>query len=279
MQLRQYITFQKVSLKDAYRHHFKATFQLFVPTIAISVYTMLDQTMLGYLYSEEHVTYYKDAMGFVKMFLYFITSIGTVVMPRVTNEFYNSGNGAEKAQALINTTMADGKTALTEANDAEDDAYDAYNKAFKEVNSYLTEADNKAAALVTATDALNGKNAACVAAGLGSQCANEITTASPCGTSTLSKTAQEYCDAESAYESAQSDSVTAQKASSDVQSSVNYTTLEKAYSEAKATAEKAQTTYDDAAKKFNTVNANYFEASSGSVGRNESLIWQQGRDI
>jgi O-antigen/teichoic acid export membrane protein len=105
MQLRQYITFQKVSLKDAYRHHFKATFQLFVPTIAISVYTMLDQTMLGYLYSEEHVTYYKDAMGFVKMFLYFITSIGTVVMPRVTNEFYNSGNGAEKAQALINTTM------------------------------------------------------------------------------------------------------------------------------------------------------------------------------
>jgi multidrug efflux pump subunit AcrA (membrane-fusion protein) len=157
-------------------------------------------------------------------------------------------------------TMADAKTALTEANDAEDDAYDAYNKAFKEVNSYLTEADNKAAALVTATDALNGKNAACVAAGLGSQCANEITTASPCGTSTLSKTAQEYCDAESAYESAQSDSVTAQKASSDVQSSVNYTTLEKAYSEAKATAEKAQTTYDDAAKKFNTVNANYFDA-------------------
>lgn len=105
MQLRQYISFEKVSIKDAYRHHFKATFQLFVPTIAISVYTMLDQTMLGYLYSEEHVNYYKDAMGFVKMFLYFITSIGTVVMPRVTNEFYNSGNGAEKAQALINTTM------------------------------------------------------------------------------------------------------------------------------------------------------------------------------
>jgi hypothetical protein len=26
-------------------------------------------------------------------------------------------------------------------------------------------------------------------------------------------------------------------------------------------------------------NADFFEASSGSVGRNESLIWQQGRDI
>ncbi len=104
-QLHQYITFEKVSIKDAFKHHFKATFQLFVPTIAISVYTLLDQTMLGYLYNEEHVTYYKTSMNFVKTFLYFITSIGTVMLPRVTNVFYNDENGREKAQGLINTTM------------------------------------------------------------------------------------------------------------------------------------------------------------------------------
>ncbi|MCH4207890.1 MAG: oligosaccharide flippase family protein [Solobacterium sp.] len=104
-QLHQYITFEKISVKDAFKHHFKATFQLFVPTIAISVYTLLDQTMLGYLYSEEHVTYYKTAMNFVKTFLYFITSIGTVMLPRVTNVFYNDKNGKQKAQGLINTTM------------------------------------------------------------------------------------------------------------------------------------------------------------------------------
>lgn len=104
-QLKQYITFEKVSIVQAYKHHFKATFQLFVPTIAISVYTMLDQTMLGYLYNAEHLEFYKTSMNFVKMFLYFITSIGSVMLPRVTNVYYNDENGQEKAQNLVNTTM------------------------------------------------------------------------------------------------------------------------------------------------------------------------------
>lgn len=105
LQLKQYITFERVSIVQAYKHHFKATFQLFVPTIAISVYTMLDQTMLGYLYNAEHLEFYKTSMNFVKMFLYFITSIGSVMLPRVTNVYYNDENGQEKAQKLINTTM------------------------------------------------------------------------------------------------------------------------------------------------------------------------------
>lgn len=105
LQLRQYISFEKVSLIDAYRHHFLATFQLFVPTIAISVYTFLDQTMLSGMGSKEQVTYYKTAMGFVKMFLYFITSIGAVMLPRITNVYYNSEEGNSKAVDLIGTTM------------------------------------------------------------------------------------------------------------------------------------------------------------------------------
>lgn len=104
-QLKQYIHFEKISLKKAYQNHFFPTFQLFVPTIAISVYTMLDQTMIGYLYSELHLEYYKISMNFVKMFLYFITSIGAVMLPRVTNVYYNQKEGEKKAQSLVNTTM------------------------------------------------------------------------------------------------------------------------------------------------------------------------------
>ncbi|MBR2592130.1 MAG: polysaccharide biosynthesis C-terminal domain-containing protein [Oscillospiraceae bacterium] len=104
-QLREYLSFEKISLKDAYKHHFLATFQLFVPTIAISVYTMLDQTMVGALYSESHVTYYMTSMNIVKMFLLLITSIGSVMLPRVTNVVYNDENGDEKAQHYIATTM------------------------------------------------------------------------------------------------------------------------------------------------------------------------------
>ena len=66
---------------------------------------MLDKTMVGYLYSEEHVTYYLTSMNIVQMFLYFITSIGSVMLPRVTNVFYTSEDGDKKAQALISTTM------------------------------------------------------------------------------------------------------------------------------------------------------------------------------
>lgn len=105
IQLRQYLTFERVSLKDAYKHHFKATFQLFVPTIAISVYTLLDQTMVGALYEKEHVTYYMTSMNLVKTFLLLITSIGSVMLPRVTNVYYNDEEGAKKAEAYIGTTM------------------------------------------------------------------------------------------------------------------------------------------------------------------------------
>ena len=104
-QLPKFISFRKVSIHDAYRHHFHATFRLFVPTIATSVYTMLDTTMIGYLYSEEHVQFYQSAMNPIRTILTFITSIGSVVLPRVSNLYYSQKDGKEKAQALVNTTM------------------------------------------------------------------------------------------------------------------------------------------------------------------------------
>lgn len=105
LQLKKYIDFKKVSLYESYKNHFKATFSLFIPTIAISVYTLLDQTMIGYLHSELHLNYYKTSMSFIKMFLYFITSIGAVMLPRVTNVFYNQKDGKKHAEAMIKMTM------------------------------------------------------------------------------------------------------------------------------------------------------------------------------
>ena len=104
IQLRKYIRFEKINWIKGYTKHVKATFVLFIPTIAINVYTLLDQTMLGFLSdSVANVTLYKTAQGFVKMFLYFITSIGAVMLPRITNVFYNKG-GKEEVERYINTT-------------------------------------------------------------------------------------------------------------------------------------------------------------------------------
>lgn len=105
-QLKRYITFKKVTVIESYKNHLKSTFLLFLPTIAISIYTLLDQTMLGYLFDDiSHVNYYKTSMSFIKMFLYLITSIGAVMLPRVTNVFYNEDNGETKAKDLVHKTM------------------------------------------------------------------------------------------------------------------------------------------------------------------------------
>ena len=105
MRMGKYISFEKISIRAAYRHHLKGTVALFIPTIASSVYTMLDQTMLGYLTDDTaYVATYKAAVGFINMFLYFITAIGSVMLPRITNVYYNHG-GNEEIKGYISVTI------------------------------------------------------------------------------------------------------------------------------------------------------------------------------
>lgn len=85
MQVKEYIQFIPIHLKGVLSH-FKPNILLFIPQIATSIYTMLDVSMLGYLYPDTaHVSFYQQAQRFIKMFLFFITSIGTVMLPRVAN--------------------------------------------------------------------------------------------------------------------------------------------------------------------------------------------------
>lgn len=87
MQLPKYIDKSKISIKDAYHEHFKPNLVLFVPQIASSVYNVLDQTLVGLLAVdwEAQSAFYQQTIRFVKMFLYFITSIGSVMLPRIAN--------------------------------------------------------------------------------------------------------------------------------------------------------------------------------------------------
>ena len=103
LQLPRYIDRVKVSLKQAYQDHFKDNLVLFIPQIATSVYNILDQTLVGMLAIdwEEQSAYYQQAIRFVRMFLYFITSIGSVLMPRIAN-VYSKG---EDVSGYLNTTM------------------------------------------------------------------------------------------------------------------------------------------------------------------------------
>lgn len=103
--LKKYITKVTFSIVDAYKHHFIATFILFIPTIANNVYNLLDQTMLGFLIEDKgEVALYKTAHSFVKMFLYFTTSLGAAMLPRIANTFYKDNN-YEEVNRYISTTF------------------------------------------------------------------------------------------------------------------------------------------------------------------------------
>lgn len=68
--------------------NFKVIISLFIPTIAISIYTVLDKTMLGIITKNEIENgYYEQALKLVRTALTLITALGTVMISKIGN-FY-----------------------------------------------------------------------------------------------------------------------------------------------------------------------------------------------
>ena len=67
------------------KHHLKPIILLFLPQIAISLYVTLDRTMLGALASTRDVGIYDQALKLVNILLTLVTSLGSVMLPRVSS--------------------------------------------------------------------------------------------------------------------------------------------------------------------------------------------------
>lgn len=68
--------------------HIRPCMMLFIPQIATSIYNVLDKTMIGAITKiEEEVAYYEQAQKIVKVAMSFLTSIGTVMLPRIAHVF------------------------------------------------------------------------------------------------------------------------------------------------------------------------------------------------
>lgn len=105
VQLRHYISIEKISVRGVIQH-LKPNILLFIPQIATSIYTMLDVSMLGYLYPNvAHVSYYQQAQRFIKMFLFFITSIGAVMLPRIANMNTRGEEAKAEITRFLQTTL------------------------------------------------------------------------------------------------------------------------------------------------------------------------------
>jgi O-antigen/teichoic acid export membrane protein len=64
--------------------HIKPIIMLFIPQIAIQIYTVLDESMIGFITQSPYENgCYEQAMKIVKLSLVLVTSLGIVVVPRM----------------------------------------------------------------------------------------------------------------------------------------------------------------------------------------------------
>lgn len=80
------ISFEKPSLQDV-KGHIKPIISLFIPQIMIYTYVLVNKIVLGRVSGEVEVGFYNQADKVVRIALGVITSLGTVLLPRMAYEF------------------------------------------------------------------------------------------------------------------------------------------------------------------------------------------------
>lgn len=80
---RKYITFCRYNHYN-YRKHIKPILVLFAQSLAVSIYTNLDTVMLGFIRSDVDVGYYNAAVKLKTILLSLVTSLGNVLLPRMS---------------------------------------------------------------------------------------------------------------------------------------------------------------------------------------------------
>ena len=90
---RRYISFREKVCGNLHPH-IKPIFTLFAMSVAVSIYTALDTTMLGFIAGDEQVGFYTAATRINKIVLSVITAASAVLLPRLS--FYISQHNDEQ---------------------------------------------------------------------------------------------------------------------------------------------------------------------------------------
>ena len=78
----------------------KTIISLFIPTIAIQVYTVLDKTMIGLITGDSTENgYYEQAIKISKIVLTIVTALGTVMIPRIG--YYHAKGDVERVRYFM----------------------------------------------------------------------------------------------------------------------------------------------------------------------------------
>lgn len=90
---RKYIDFTQKYKKNLHKH-IKPIFTLFAMSVAVSIYTALDTTMLGFIAGNEQVGFYTAATRINKIVISVITAASAVLLPRLS--YYISQHNEEQ---------------------------------------------------------------------------------------------------------------------------------------------------------------------------------------
>ena len=89
----------KITKNYNFKKHFKTIIVLSLISFSITIYTNIDKTMLGIFSGDEAVGLYAVSYKFISVVLSVITSLGIVLLPRLTH--YVENELKEKAKGLI----------------------------------------------------------------------------------------------------------------------------------------------------------------------------------
>lgn len=100
--VKRYVDYVRPSASEVKRH-LKGNIGLFVPVIAVSVYTTLDKIMLGVMSTEEQVAFFSYSERISRLPLSVLQALGVVMMPRMS--YLLMEGQREKALGLLKNSI------------------------------------------------------------------------------------------------------------------------------------------------------------------------------
>ncbi|MBQ9664485.1 MAG: flippase [Oscillospiraceae bacterium] len=102
--LKRYIHWSKPTWGEI-RQHIKPNLVLFVPSIAVSFYKIMDKIMLGAMSSTVEVGFYQSSERVLQVPMALVTSLGTVMQPRMSN-LISKDTGKDYLASVMSKSVA-----------------------------------------------------------------------------------------------------------------------------------------------------------------------------
>ncbi|PKB53211.1 flippase [Clostridium sp. HMb25] len=100
--LRSFVDYRRPKLIEILRH-FKPNIILFIPVIATNLFKYMDKIMLGKMTVMTELGYYENAERLIQIPNSFVTALGTVMLPRMSNLAKNDNN--KEASLITSRSM------------------------------------------------------------------------------------------------------------------------------------------------------------------------------